>query len=306
MNTLSGSLIEARPDEIHRDARREAAALESACSSRPASVPVVTIRVYSPSDASALKRLAPLDSSHVSAGPFSLAEIGGELRAALSLTDGAILADPSYPTAAFLHLLVIRAPQVRGDRPAQRRRSRWDISGRPGRYRKAKPPPHRSFHDTYRPACCARQAQSLDRAGLPNASPFAWMLFLPAGCGSGSGTLSRSRSTQTTSRTSSPSVRRHTRCGRAHAARAATARRPTDRTDRQPPRSRSSDPFGSPLIHAGANHSNGFANSGVLDTNPHTPNPSEVAERITFTKLGTYYFECVIHPNIDNTITVTR
>ncbi len=45
-------------------------------------------------------------------------------------------------------------------------------------------------------------------------------------------------------------------------------------------------------------------NSGMLDTNPHTPNRSEVADRITFTKLGTYYFECVIHPNIDNTITV--
>jgi plastocyanin len=39
---------------------------------------------------------------------------------------------------------------------------------------------------------------------------------------------------------------------------------------------------------------------------PAHPNPSEVAERITFTKLGTYYFECVTYPNIDNTIMVTR
>jgi len=31
-----------------------------------------------------------------------------------------------------------------------------------------------------------------------------------------------------------------------------------------------------------------------------------VAERITFTKLGPYYFECVTYPNIDNTIMVTR
>ena len=121
MNTLSGSPIEARPDDIHRDARREAAALESACSSGPAPVPFVTICVYSPSDTSALKRLAALDSSHVSAGPFLLAEIGGELRAALSLTDGAILADPFYPTAALVRLLVIRAQQVGGNRPAQKR-----------------------------------------------------------------------------------------------------------------------------------------------------------------------------------------
>ena len=73
MNTLSRLLIEARPDDIHRPARREAAALASPRSSGPAPVPVVTIRVYSPSDASALKQLTALDSSHVSAGPFLLA-----------------------------------------------------------------------------------------------------------------------------------------------------------------------------------------------------------------------------------------
>ena len=161
------SPINARPDDIHQDARREVAALETACSSGPAPVPFVTIRVYSPPDTSALNRLAPLDSSHVSAGPFLLAEIGGELRAALSLTDGAILADPFYPTAAVVQLLVIREQQVGGNRPAQKRRSQWAITGRPGRYRKAKPPPHRSFHDSSRPAPCACQAQSLDRAGLP-------------------------------------------------------------------------------------------------------------------------------------------
>ena len=44
----------------------------------------------------------------------------------------------------------------------------------------------------------------------------------------------------------------------------------------------------------------------MLDTNPHTSNPSEVAARITFTKLGTYYFERVIHPNTDSAITVIR
>ena len=97
MNTLSRLLVDARPDDIHRDARREVAALKSARSSGPAPVPFVTIRVYSPSDVPALKRLAALDSP-CSAGPFLLAEIGGELRAALSLNDGAILANPFYPT----------------------------------------------------------------------------------------------------------------------------------------------------------------------------------------------------------------
>jgi hypothetical protein len=31
------------------------------------------------------------------------------------------------------------------------------------------------------------------------------------------------------------------------------------------------DPLGSPLIHTGANHGNGFVNSGLLGTNPHIP-----------------------------------
>ncbi len=64
-----------------------------------------------------------------------------------------------------------------------------------------------------------------------------------------------------------------------------------------------SDPPGTPLIYTGSNHGNGFLNSGMLDTDPHTPNPSEV--RITFTRTGTYHFECVIHPDMDGTITVT-
>ena len=272
MNTLSGSPIDARPDDIHQDARREVAALETACSSGPAPVPFVTIRVYSPPDTSALNRLAPLDSSHVSAGPFLLAEIGGELRAALSLTDGAILADPFYPTAAVVQLLVIRAQQVGGNRPAQKRRSRWAITGRPGRYRKAKPPPHRSFHDSSRPAPCACQAQSLDRAGLPKRRS-GRVDGIPSRAAADPGRADcrvQGRLKPRAAHLHLRSAGTH-RCDRAHAARAATARRATDRTDHQPTWSRSSDPFGSPLIHAGANHGNGFVNSGMLDTNPHTP-----------------------------------
>jgi len=65
-----------------------------------------------------------------------------------------------------------------------------------------------------------------------------------------------------------------------------------------------SEPPGAPLIYTGANHGNGFLNSGMLDTDPHTPNPSEV--RITFTRPGTYHFECVIHPDMDGIVEVTR
>jgi plastocyanin len=65
-----------------------------------------------------------------------------------------------------------------------------------------------------------------------------------------------------------------------------------------------SEPPGAPLIYTGANHGNGFLNSGMLDTDPHTPNPSSV--RITFTRPGTYHFECVVHPDMDGTVEVTR
>jgi plastocyanin len=65
-----------------------------------------------------------------------------------------------------------------------------------------------------------------------------------------------------------------------------------------------SEPPGSGLTYTGTNHGNRFLNSGLLDTDPHTPNPARV--RIRFTQPGTYHYECVIHPDMDGTIRVTR
>lgn len=53
--------------------------------------------------------------------------------------------------------------------------------------------------------------------------------------------------------------------------------------------------------YTGSNHGNGFENSGVLANAG--PQPSSVA--ITFTKPGTYHFECVLHRGMDATVTVT-
>jgi plastocyanin len=52
----------------------------------------------------------------------------------------------------------------------------------------------------------------------------------------------------------------------------------------------------------GANHGNGFENSGILARGG--PLPSEV--QITFTKPGKFLYECVIHKGMDGTITVTK
>ena len=62
-----------------------------------------------------------------------------------------------------------------------------------------------------------------------------------------------------------------------------------------------SDPVLPP--YTGTNHGNGFLNTGVLDTNPQSPPPSSAS--VTFTKPGSYVFECTIHPGMEATITVT-
>lgn len=87
----------------------------------------VTIRLAFPDDAEAVRRLAALDSEAVPAGPLLLAEIGGELWAAVSLERPEAIADPFRPTAELVLTLHERARRlhaaegVRGHRAARRR-----------------------------------------------------------------------------------------------------------------------------------------------------------------------------------------
>ena len=81
----------------------------------------VTIRFGTDHDARALARLAALDSAAVPPAPLLVAEVGEELRAAVSLRDGSAVADPFRPTAYLLSLLRTRAAQLlRRDDPAAR------------------------------------------------------------------------------------------------------------------------------------------------------------------------------------------
>ena len=77
----------------------------------------VTIRYAFPDDAGALMRLAALDSAEPPATPVLVAEVDGELRAALSLVDGAVVADPFHPAGAVLDLLRTRGRQLAASRP---------------------------------------------------------------------------------------------------------------------------------------------------------------------------------------------
>jgi hypothetical protein len=111
-------LAKARAEDLGRAAAR---ARGSSLPYGPAPTPAspaelsVVIRRDRPQDQRALTRLAGLDSASVPRSPLLLAEVGGELRAAVSLADGAAIADPFHRTASLLALLRMRAEQLRGD-----------------------------------------------------------------------------------------------------------------------------------------------------------------------------------------------
>jgi hypothetical protein len=78
-------------------------------------------------DERSLHRLAALDSTPVApAPPLLVAEVEGELKAALSLSDGGTIADPFYASAELVSLLRAHADQAgaRGLRPQAPRRWR--------------------------------------------------------------------------------------------------------------------------------------------------------------------------------------
>ena len=72
----------------------------------------ITIRRAPDRDAAALARLAILDSSSVPEGDLLLAEEGTELRAAISLPGGNVIADPFHRTLPLVELLRVRADRM--------------------------------------------------------------------------------------------------------------------------------------------------------------------------------------------------
>jgi hypothetical protein len=74
----------------------------------------VVIRRAGRRDARRLERLAQLDCARVPAGPTLVAELDGELVAALPLDErGAPMADPFVPSAPFVAMLELRRTQLR-------------------------------------------------------------------------------------------------------------------------------------------------------------------------------------------------
>ena len=72
----------------------------------------ITIRNATEADGADLRRLAALDSRRLPDGPLAVAEVAGELVAALSLADRRVVADPFRPTAHAVTLLEVHAAQL--------------------------------------------------------------------------------------------------------------------------------------------------------------------------------------------------
>jgi hypothetical protein len=87
----------------------------------------ITIRPGYADDHHALTHLAALDSATIPTEPVLVAELDGELSAALSLHDDTSIADPFRPTAEIVALLRAHAAAAR---PTPRKRPRWGLQPR--------------------------------------------------------------------------------------------------------------------------------------------------------------------------------
>jgi hypothetical protein len=74
--------------------------------------PHISIRLATEADRTAIIQLAALDSAAVPREPVLVADLGGDIVAAHSLTRPASIADPFRPTAYARELLELRASQV--------------------------------------------------------------------------------------------------------------------------------------------------------------------------------------------------
>ena len=81
----------------------------------------LTIREAHETDGHAVDRLATLDSAAPPLGALVVAEIDGDLVAAVPVAGGPAIADPFRPTAEIVHLLELRAAQLRAARRDARR-----------------------------------------------------------------------------------------------------------------------------------------------------------------------------------------
>jgi hypothetical protein len=81
----------------------------------------LTVRRAAPADDAAITRVSSLDSARPPVGPTLVAELNDEIVAAVSLRDGAVVADPFRPTTAIVEMLRLRRRQLTRPQGAARR-----------------------------------------------------------------------------------------------------------------------------------------------------------------------------------------
>jgi hypothetical protein len=110
---LNMRMAQARTDELlRRAATLRRVGSKSGATGHTVSVVPLTIRFADSLDASCLSRLAALDSAEPLELPALVADVEGELHAALSLVDASVIADPFRPTGELVQLLQTRAAQL--------------------------------------------------------------------------------------------------------------------------------------------------------------------------------------------------
>jgi hypothetical protein len=75
----------------------------------------VTIRAAHALDRPALRRVAQRDSRPVPEGELLVAEVDGELQAAIALATGEVIADPFRRTVELVRMLALRRSLLRGE-----------------------------------------------------------------------------------------------------------------------------------------------------------------------------------------------
>lgn len=112
--TISAALAAEHTADLRRAAEHHRAGIS--VSARRSDEQVIALRVAQSEDDYEVSRLAQLDDAPRPVGPVMLAVVDGEAVAALSLSDGRVVANPFVASENAVSLLRLRATQLSGGR----------------------------------------------------------------------------------------------------------------------------------------------------------------------------------------------
>src|SRR4051795_981161 len=84
----------------------------------------ILIRRANEADTTAVRRLAQLDAARLPEGDLLVAEVSGDVKAALRIADSAYVADPFYASKELVGLLDVRAKRLRREERSKTERVR--------------------------------------------------------------------------------------------------------------------------------------------------------------------------------------